>query len=293
MLNKDYYCIEMHSGLGNQMFIYAYIRALSLRNKTSFKLDISNYKTYFRPYQLEIFDIKKSYANDEDIPFYQHRTNWVISHIKWILIHTDPQYHYEWWRNGDSIKFNPKFLNIKKWYISWHFLSEKYFSDQWDNIKSDFEFVKPISKKTKEIENIINSNNTISIHIRRWDFLKYPNIYKKLDYTYYKNAINMIIGKVKNPMFVIFSDDLDYVYKNFNNLENKIFINHNRWWDSRQDLYLMSKCKHNITANSSFSRRSAYLNKNPKKIIITPKTRFMPQSVYFYNDIIPNWWISI
>ena len=284
-------CIEVHSWLGNQMFIYAYVRALSLRNKTNFKLDISYYKTYFRPYQLDIFNIKKNYANNKDIPFYKNRKP---SIFKWGLVRIDPLFHWEWYMKKNPLKFDPKFLNIKRWYITWHFMSEKYFIDQREYIKNDFEFIKPISEKTKEVEKIVsNKHNTVSIHIRRWDFLKYPDCYPQIDYSYYEKAINIIKNRIDNPLFVICSDDLEYVYKNFGNLDNKIIIDFNRWENSWQDMYLMSKCKHNITAYSSFSWWWAYLNNNKNKIILCPEKRFVPQSHFYDNDIVPDNWIKI
>ena len=293
MKNNNHYCIEMHSGLWNQMFIYAYIRALSLRNKKEFKIDISNYNTYHRPYQLEIFNIKKSYAKKSDIPFYQERNNWIKRYLKWIFKRIDPKYHYENARTKYRLKFDKKFLNIKNWYISWHFLTDKYFSDQRNLIKDDFKFIKNISKETQNIENIISNNISVSIHVRRWDFLKYPKVYPQLENTYYEKAIKIMNEKLKEPLFIIFSDDLQYIRQNFNHIKNKIIVEHNRWDNSRQDMYLMSKCNHNIIAHSTFSRWWAYLNKHNDKIVISPKKWFQDESIFTKNDINCDEWILL
>jgi hypothetical protein len=86
---------------------------------------------------------------------------------------------------------------------------------------------------------------------------------------------------VNNPIFFFFSDDMERVKQHFN---NDIYINNNQNKNSWEDMRLMSECKHNIIANSSFSRRGAWLNANPEKIIIAPKLWTISNE---NNDIIP------
>lgn len=289
---KDWYTImEICSWLWNQMFQYAYIRALSLRNHVRFKLNILWYEyDSLRKFELNIFNIKGNYANKNDLPYYFYRDS---SPIRWMAARLNPYHHMESSNYFNPLKFRPKFLNIKKWYISWSFLSEKYFIDQWDKIKDDFVFIKQVSSQCKTVENTIKDLNTCSIHVRRWDYLKYPSIYPLLDKSYYTRAIEFIKGKIDNPMFVIFSNDVEYTNECFKDLKNKIIVDFNKWEDSRQDMYLMSKCKHNITANSSFSWWWAYLNNNKNKIIISPKEYFIKWHRYYNNDIFPDSWIKI
>lgn len=289
---KGWYAImEIWSWLGNQMFQYAYIRSLSSRNHINFKLNILWYdNNLFRKFELNIFKIKENYANRKDLPYYFY---WSSSPIRGIAARLNHNHHLESSNYFNPIKFNPKFLNIKDWYISWSFLSEKYFVDQWDKIKDDFIFTKQISSQCRIVENTIKNLNTVSIHLRRWDYLKYPYIYPVLDYGYYDKAIKIIKENLDNPTFVIFSDDIDYANDFFKDLKNKIMIDCNRWENSRQDMYLMSKCKHNITAHSTFSWWWAYLNNNEDKIVISPKEWFVKWCHYYNNDIVPDSWIKI
>lgn len=283
--------MEIWAWLGNQMFQYAYILALQQRNNINFKLNILWYKNDIsRKYGLNIFNVKSDYAKEKDLPYYFF---WKASPLKWIAIRLDFQHHWESSDFFNTIKFKKRFLKIKGWYISWAFLSEKYFIDQWDKIKWKFLFKKTISTQTKIVENTMKNLNAVSLHLRRWDYLKYPNTYPILWHDYYDKAIETIKSKIDNPVFVIFSDDIEYCNKFFKDLENKIIVDFNRWENSRQDMYLMSKCKHNITAHSTFSWRWAYLNNNEDKIVISPKERFVKWCNYYNNDIVPDSWIRI
>ena len=134
--------------------------------------------------------------------------------------------------------------------------------------------------------------DSVSLHIRRGDYLLPEN--RELfggicTLDYYRRAIDYILDKVKNPFFFIFSNDIVWVKENMN-ISNSLFITWNSGKDSWQDMFLMSKCKHNIIANSTFSWWGAWLNKNPQKIVISPSRFF---NVSNNSDIVPDTWTSI
>lgn len=280
--------------LWNQMFQYAYIKALSLKNNTDFKLDISEYKRYFRPYELEIFNIEKNYSKENEIPFYNNLyssnkyINFVFLKIKWFLKEINKNHHIE-----KQFNFDQDFCNIQSWYIEWYFQTEKYFENYEKEIRKNFDFIIPPSKKNKEIIEIIKSCNSVSIHIRRWDYITNKNVnsfHGTCNLDYYKKSIDIIKSKIHNPIFFIFSDDMSWVKKNLK-IKNAYYINWNTWKYSYEDIRLMWLCKHNIIANSSFSWWWAWLNKNNEKIIIAPKKWF--NNNLNYSDVIPNKWIKI
>ena len=131
--------------------------------------------------------------------------------------------------------------------------------------------------------------NSVSIHVRRGDYLNgyyYETLGKICDIAYYQRAIGTIKERVDNPHFYIFSDDPDYVTENLT-IENATFVNFNRGNDSWQDMYLMSQCKHNIIANSTFSWWGAWLNNNPQKVVVAPSHWFANMD----NDeiVLPEW----
>jgi len=148
-----------------------------------------------------------------------------------------------------------------------------------------------VSAKTRETADEIVRENSISVHIRRGDYLKpvhqasFGNICTP---EYYRTAIRTICKRVEKPVFYIFSDDIPWAKANLGSTAHYIDwnTNENAW----EDLYLMSLCKHNIIANSTFSWWGAWLNRNPDKLVLCP-----PKYTHFddSNDFYPEKWIRI
>lgn len=107
---------------------------------------------------------------------------------------------------------------------------------------------------------------------------------------YYKKAITIIEGKISNPQFFVFSDDINWCIKNLI-LKGAFYVDGKIGKESYKDMQLMSFCKHNIIANSSFSWWAAWLNKNKSKIVIAPSR--MINSDYNFNDAFPTDWYLI
>lgn len=190
--------------------------------------------------------------------------------------------------------FKSKFESNKKLslYIG-YWQTEQYFANIKPTILSSFCFdnIKK-SEKTRLMQYEIENSNAVSIHIRRGDYLSPHNVllYGNIcTADYYLKAIDMIQELVDDIIFFIFSDDIEWVKTNLR-ITNCKYIDWNKGKDSWQDMYLMSKCKHNIIANSSFSWWAAWLNQTPQKIVISP-SRFL--NLKKSGDIIPSEWISI
>lgn len=283
-------------GLGNQMFQYAYVKAQSLRNKQDFRLDISGFEYYkLHKYCLEIFDIEKKYSSKNMIPFYEKLCSknkfidfW-LSKLKWILQKINKKHFLE-----EKFNFNPHLLTIQSGYIEGYFQTEKYFIDFKDEIKGDFKFTIPPSEKNKDIIDIINGTNSISIHIRRWDYISNVttnSFHGTCHLDYYKKAIEVIQSKVTDPIFFVFSDDINWCKENIK-IRHCYYIDWNNADSNYEDMRLMSLCKHNIIANSSFSWRWAWLNNNKDKIVITPK-KWFNNSEQKHDDIVPYNWLKL
>lgn len=144
-----------------------------------------------------------------------------------------------------------------------------YYSGYWQDKKYFEHLPKPIfqqinlSDRNKEIVELINSCNSVSIHVRRGDYLSQEMVAKMgnictLDY--YKNAIELIKRKISNPVFFVFSDDIEWVKKNLL-ADNMHLIDWNSGNNSFIDMFLMSECKAHVIANSSFSYWGAYMSK--------------------------------
>lgn len=186
--------------------------------------------------------------------------------------------------------FDYKPINIKNdTKLFGYFQSEKYFNHHRKYILDTLTLPEKLKETLdNKYTNIVNKDNTVSIHVRRGDYLNLQEFHYVQTLDYYVNAIKRFDD---NSMFVIFSDDINWC-KNislFNNLKNKQFVQDVDY----NELYIMSKCKHNIIANSSFSWWGAYMNNNPNKIIISPQKWFGPKGPKDLNDLRPSSWIII
>ena len=165
----------------------------------------------------------------------------------------------------------------------------------WFNVRdvSIFKFREDcLSDKTKEIKQRATSCNSVSLHVRRGDYLSANNkwLYGGICTTqYYEKAISYIREHVQNPVFYVFSNDIPWVQENLP-ISDAVYVIHNTGKNSWQDMYLMSRCKHHIIANSTFSWWGAYLGANKEKIVVCPpKLTNRGDS----PDLFPDEWIKI
>ena len=136
----------------------------------------------------------------------------------------------------------------------------------------------------------VEMNDTVAVHIRRTDYLQDMR-YGFLGIEYYNNAITMIREKIAKPKFVIFSDDVTWCRNNF--LADDISMFEGKGWEADYlQLYVISLCKHQIIANSSFSWWGAWLNTNENKIVIRPSIPFRDSSLLYENHY-PKEWLKI
>jgi hypothetical protein len=171
--------------------------------------------------------------------------------------------------------------------------TEAYFLSIKNDILNTFSFDKTkISHRTFDILDLIENTNSISIHVRRGDFLSEENREKCGNICtpdYYNRAITEMEKQVESPVFFVFSDDIEWTKENIS-VPFPHYIDWNRGEDSWQDMFLMSRCKHNIIANSTFSWWGGWLNPSPHKIVIAPERIFNDTST---PDFIPENWIKI
>ncbi|MBR4719549.1 MAG: alpha-1,2-fucosyltransferase [Lachnospiraceae bacterium] len=161
----------------------------------------------------------------------------------------------------------------KDWYIIGFWIEEKYLRGRLDEIKKHFRFPAITDERNSALAQEILSCNSVSIHVRRGDYLSdiYESMFATLGRDYYEGAVEHIKGQVENPEFFIFSDDVDFVRDEFKWLENKHIVTGNEGDDSFRDMQLMSLCRHNIIANSTFSQWGALLNENEGNITVYPR----------------------
>lgn len=270
--------VQLIGGLGNQLFQYAAAKALALQTKQKLSLDTSQFENYkLHNYALNHFNvISKTYKKPNR---YLRK---IKSFYQKSILYKEVDFGYN--SQLSSLEADVIFLEG-------YFQSEKYFLKYEKEIRTDFKIITPLKKITADAIENIQAVNSVSIHVRRGDYLN-NFLHNTSKEEYYKRAVEIIENKIDSPVFFVFSDDMEWVKSNFITKQKTVFIDFNDASTNFEDIKLMSSCKHNIIANSSFSWWGAWLNENPDKIVIAPELWFNDNSINT-KDIIPTNWVKI
>lgn len=287
--------VQISSGLGNQMFQYALYLYLKNKEFNSYIDSKTNYNLgkQHNGYELEkVFRIKPKEIDEKTLKKYKlNKENLIDKALKKFAIKTN------YYKEKKEFVFDKKILKKENEYLKGYWQSYKYIEPIEKIVKEQFQFKIDsflLNKANKKTLSRILKTNSISVHVRRGDYYQSNNINKFGNITtlkYYEKAFEKISTLVENPHYYIFSDDIEWCKKNLKE-KNMYFIDENRKENSFIDMYLMSKCDHNIIANSSFSWWGAYLNSNEEKIIIAP-SKWLHGQLYSETEIVPDEWIKI
>lgn len=282
-------------GLGNQLFQYAMARRIAYKNNITLKLDISDYTTYkLREFKLNQFNIVAEPATQEEIQrFIKNRNRVCLKLIRTynsFLPFTSRSYVEErfFYYDPETTKLSDDI------YLEGHWPSEKYFLDIEHIIRQEFTLKSEMDTYHQDLKKQIETVESVSIHIRRGDYVSNPvtnKIHGTCPSDYYNNAIGIITDKIPNPHFFIFSDDPEWVHENFKIPYTTTIMRGNDQKDC-EDLILMSSCKNHIIANSSFSWWGAWLNPRKDKMVISP-AKWYQGADYDTRDLLPGSWITI
>jgi len=290
--------LRLEGGLGNIMFQYGLGRRLALRHGVELKYDISSYQTNplgDASFYLEVFEI--------DIANHLATTEEIASFVKY-----KPKQGRRW------TLYNALFANKRKYviekgpyfqpyalltgphaYIHGWWQNEKYFADIRDILLKDFTFRNQLIGKNKETAERIRASNSISMHVRRLDFVTNPKTrayHGELSKDYYDRALTCITQKIPNPVLFVFSDDIPWVEKNFSFPYETVYVGWNQEEEiSYVDMHLMSLCKYHIIANSAFSWWGAWLSSHTQKIVVAPER--WTNDPLDTNERVPLDWIKI
>jgi len=290
---------KLKGGLGNQLFQYAIGRHLAEIHKTELRLDVSAFNGGGkRKYALFPFNIKGIFDSSGGINTLGTKKKWTRPAILREFFDKLSKRTQAYVCERNQFQFDPNILHKENGVcLDGYWQSEKYFVGIEKIIRLELSIKTPLSGKNKEMAGLIHSSSSIGIHIRRGDYVADPhtNQYHGIcSIEYYHQCIEQLtLNAVKNPHFFIFSDDPEWVYANFKiSSHPSLIVGHNSTDNAHEDLRLMSLCKHQIIANSTFSWWGAWLNSNPGKIVIAPKKWFQKQT-FPTSDLIPYGWIRI
>lgn len=265
---------KIQGGLGNQMFQYAFGRALAKKHDVALKLDTTMFPAYkYHNLSLDKLAIEAPFASALEVQRFKiHRRHpdWPLKLLN-PLLYNPKKYIVE-----KTSYFDPKELEVSPpCLVDGYWLTEKYFLDIEPLIRSEFSIRGEFNEYTKQVEAKIKSaEHPIMLHVRRMDFAHDP-IMKKNHGTvspeYYEYAIKHMLGNVPNPTFFIFSDDPAWAEANIHPDAPTHYIGQGPQWNYL-DLYLMTLCEHFILANSTFGWWGAWLSKHYRNnITIMPK----------------------
>lgn len=272
--------LKFKGGLGNQMFQYAFFLSLKERHSLSWYLFDNEESLYCHDgITLEnVFGIKMA-----------KRAKWfrrIRRHLPRVVRHAHRV------EQKNALQYDDSYFDEKGLVTLFdgYWQSDKYFAQIADEIRKAFCFREEwMNSRTIQLSEMLKGGNYVSVHIRRGDYLPLADYHGLCSESYYRDAIRYMKEHCPDSTFVFFSDDISWVKENLS-IPDSIHVDWNVGKDSWQDMYLMSQCKHNIIANSSFSWWGAWLNSNPEKIVIAPKQWFKFSPNY---DIIPDGWITI
>lgn len=275
--------VRLQGGLGNQMFQHALGRRLALKHNTSLYYDDLLMQTKIdapshthRDFELNIFKNLEKPASQDLVEKIRNAPPSVFDRLYYkIRRRYLPYYRRSWIYEKEWFGFDENILNTpNNCYLDGYWQHTKYFDAIDAQLRSDFIFPDLDPDNLAKAEEIKNSNS-VSLHIRLGDYVRnqwaeqiHGNI---CGIEYYKKAIEILSSKIENPIFYLFSDEPEVASEILGSQFNYKIINANTGKDSWKDMHLMSLCKHNIIANSSFSWWAGWLNRNPGKIVIRPK----------------------
>lgn len=291
--------IKIHGGLGNQMFQYAFAKSCAIHSGDDIYLDISTYKkninnkkgidSLHNGYELErLFNLDLPEADIKDVLKLGTLPDTFLHRFQRKYL-TKKTHYIE--RGLQSV--NQELLKSNKnLYLEGYWQSEDYFSNCADVIRKAFEF--KISPDQKNQDLLKDNKNLVSIHVRRGDYLKLSG-FAVCTEEYYSDAIKYMKEKFADAIFLVFSDDISWCrdfFKIIINPDKCIFVDWNTGFNSWQDMYLMSHCKGNIIANSTFSWWGAWLNNSSDKCIVAPK-KWCTLPEFDVSRLVPDSWIRL
>ncbi len=304
--------VKLQAGFGNQMFQYAFGKALEHKLGTKVLFDKSGYDELqkqivgntgknadgicIRKYTLGIFNLDIDFATPEQVKECIGEEKTVKSKVPGEIrkIFKLPKYKEITNRireKSDFIYDETLFKDYKKAYYEGYFQNEKYFKDIEPFIRKSF--ILPEIRQDDDynkalFDKVCSAENSVFIHVRRDDYL---TLNWEIGNDYYKQAAKYIAERIENPKFFVFcAEDENYIKNDFDLGFPFELIGEKNKTDTTyyENMRLMMACKHSIIANSSYSWWAAWLGEHKDKIVIAPTPWLLEK-----DDIICDNWIKI
>lgn len=287
--------IKIAGGLGNQMFQYALARALSHKGRQVL-LDCSGFDSQAdedtkRTYELDRFNIVIAKASKETMKKYCNRWQFFLYYLGRIVKMDISKVAIEM-----EHCYKKEIAECDNKYLIGFWQTDKYFKSVRKELLGDFSFQRLVlsTKNERLRDKILAEEKSVGVHVRGGDYNTAGNIgiYGNIcDTSYYNKAFAYMEKRFGSVKYFLFTNDPAWAYQLIPHENRQItVVDWNSEEDGWVDLYMMSICKHNIIANSSFSWWAAWLNQNAEKTVVAPGRW---QNGADIEDIVPDEWVRV
>lgn len=286
--------VKYKGGLGNQMFQYAFGRGLQENHQQQVASDLSIYFQDNEIKKTEIlkYDIRLEIADKgtlDKILLFQNNLE-IFELGKKIQSGLEAVFNKNYYLEYSRAWRNPEDL-LKYSYYDGYWQSWRYLTGIEEKLKKEFQLKGKIGQKSQYAIAEYSGINSVMVGIRRGDYLQERKHYGIYGQEYYLHCMDYITDQIKDPIFVIFSNDIEWVKNNMDFKNNKVIYRTKELQDSdAEELIVMASCQHFIIVNSTYQWWGAWLSKNPEKIVLVPDKWFADNKPI---DIVPPGWIRI
>lgn len=279
--------VRIMGGLGNQLFQYALGRALSVKSGERLLLDLTAFDSDpQRFYMLDRLNIAAEIAPRRLARRLQTRG---IGRLWRAVAGTPLRVVRE-----QSARFDPAVLDLAGGvYLDGYWQSEKYFDRIAASLRADFALRAPLTCERLALSSdIAAAGHAVSVHVRRGDYASNPVVgahHGTVPAEWYAEAMARMIADVPDASFFVFSDDPEWARAHLPATSPIAFIVPAADGRDEEDMHLMSRCRHHVIANSTFSWWAAWLNPSPDKRVIAPRRWFLDPA-RDARDIVPEAW---
>jgi len=294
--------MKVCGGLGNQLFQYAAGLALARRHQAKLIIDTSfYYAKSHRSFQLNQLELDfELWLGGETSELELSSTLSGKPMGRGTKFRAEPRHHADIFFSERSFCFDGRFLMLTPPVVlQGYYQSARYFHDIEDELRAQISLRGQPCPRFHEAQNVIESSRTpIAVHVRRGDLIRGERVHPVhgcLGWPYYLKALHIMKRLIdRDHDLFFFGDDLAALSDLQSKVGQSIIVSHSDL-SAAEDLMLMRKCRHFITANSTFSWWGAWLGKGPDKIVISPRQWFSPSGLRQNNvcDLIPEGWLQI
>lgn len=291
--------VRVRGGLGNQMFQYAAGTALSLRLQRPLTFDTSWYRrippgSTPRVFSLNSFACGRSATFDRSLPRLQGAR--LAGKVVRKLAGRDSGLLYARVTEANGLFFDhSRLARARVIEMDGYWQGERYFADCAAAVRQGLALADDPSQAARELAQAIDDSESVGVHVRRGDYVTTPSASRRFvacSPQYYLRAAEIVAAAAGRPVFFVFSDDPRWARANVELPHRTVVVSGSARLADHDELWLMSRCRHIITANSTFSWWAAWLSTAAGKVVVAPR-RWFADDEEASARILPDSWTAI